>query len=125
MSSDKLAQFASRKYLSLETYKKDGTAVATPVWFAQEGTVFYVYSLANAWKVKRIRNNPRARIAPCDIRGNIKGDWVDAEARILDQAEAEKPQRLLDKKYGWQKMIGNLMSKLRKRERTTMAIQVK
>ena len=125
MSSDKLAQFANQKYLSLETYKKDGTAVPTPLWFAQEGKVFYVYSLANAWKVKRIRNNPRVRIAPCDIRGNLTGEWVDAEARILDQAEADKPHRLLDKKYGWQKMIGNFMSKLRKRERTTMAIQVK
>ena len=125
MSSEKLAQFANQKYLSLETYKKDGTAVATPLWFAQEGTVFYVYSLANAWKIKRIRNNPHARIAPCDIRGNITGEWVDAEARILDQAESEKPHRLLDKKYGWQKMIGNLMSKFRKRERVTMSIQVK
>ena len=125
MSSDKLAQFAKQKYLSLETYKKDGTAIPTPLWFAQDGKVFYVYSLANAWKVKRVRNNPRVRIAPCDFRGNITGEWVDAEARILDQAEAEKPHRLLDKKYGWQKMIGNFISKLRKRERTTMAIQVK
>ena len=125
MSSDKLAQFANQKYLSLETYKKDGTAVPTPLWFAQEGTAFYVYSLANAWKVRRIRNNPRVRIAPCDVRGHVKGEWVDGEARIVDQAEAEKAHRLLDKKYGWQKMIGNLMSKLRKRERTTMVIQVK
>ena|SRR5215208_1407628 len=125
MSSDKLAQFANQKYLSLETYKKDGTGVPTPLWFAQEGKVFYVYTLADAWKVKRIRNNPRARIAPCDFRGNIKGEWVDAEARILDQAESEKAHRLLNKKYGWQKMIGNFMSKLRKLERVEIAIQVK
>ncbi|HKS41569.1 MAG TPA: PPOX class F420-dependent oxidoreductase [Blastocatellia bacterium] len=125
MSSDKLAQFANQKYLSLETYKKDGTGVPTPLWFAQEGRVFYVYTLAGAWKVKRIRNNPRARIAPCDFRGNIKGEWVDAEARILDQAGSEKVHRLLDKKYGWQKMIGNFMSKLRKLERVEIAIQVK
>ncbi|HST23059.1 MAG TPA: PPOX class F420-dependent oxidoreductase [Blastocatellia bacterium] len=125
MSSDKLAQFANQKYLSLETYKKDGTGVPTPLWFAQEGRVFYVYTLAGAWKVKRIRNNPRARIAPCDVRGKIKGEWVDAEARILDQSEASKVHRLLDKKYGWQKMIGNFISKLRKLERVTIAIQVK
>lgn len=125
MSNDKLAQFANQKYLSLATYKKDGTAVPTPLWFAQEGRVFYVYTLANAWKVKRIRNNPRARIAPCDVRGKIKGEWVDAEARILDQSESEKVHRLLDQKYGWQKMIGNIISKLRKLERVTIAIQVK
>jgi uncharacterized protein len=125
MSNDKLAQFANQKYLSLATYKKDGTAVPTPLWFAQEGSVFYVYTLAKAWKLKRIRNNPRARIAPCDVRGKIKGEWVDAEARILDQSEAAKVHRLLDKKYGWQKMIGNVISKLRKLERVTIAIQVK
>ena len=125
MNSDKLAQFANQKYLSLETYKKDGTAVPTPLWFAQEGTTFYVYSLANAWKVKRIRNNPRARIAPCDMRGNVKGEWVDAEARILDQAEAGKAHRLLNEKYGLLKRIGGFFSKLRKRESVAMAIQVK
>jgi PPOX class probable F420-dependent enzyme len=125
MSRDKLAQFADQKYLSLESYKKDGTPVATPLWFAQEGRVFYIYSLANAWKVKRIRNNPRVRIAPCDIRGNIKGEWVEGEARILDRAEAEKAHRLLNRKYGLLKRMGNLFSKLRKRERTAIAIQVK
>ncbi|MGA9771744.1 MAG: PPOX class F420-dependent oxidoreductase [Blastocatellia bacterium] len=125
MSRDKLAQFADQKYLSLESYKKDGTPVATPLWFAEDGRVFYIYSLANAWKVKRIRNNPRVRIVPCDIRGNIKGEWIDAEARILDSAEADKAHRLLNRKYGLLKRMGNLFSKLRKRERTAIAIQVK
>lgn len=125
MNNDKLAQFENQKYLSLATYKKDGTAVPTPLWFAQEGKVFYVYTLSKAWKLKRIRNNPRARIAPCDVRGKIKGEWVDAEARILDPSEDRKVHRLLDQKYGWQKRIGNLISKLRKLERVTIAIQVK
>jgi PPOX class probable F420-dependent enzyme len=125
MSSEKLAQLADQKYLSLETYRKDGTPVATPVWFAQEGRVFYVYSLANAGKVKRIRNNPRVRIAPCDIRGRLKGEWVDGEARILDQAGAEKAHRLLNQKYGLVKRMGDFFSKLRKRARATIAIHVK
>ena len=125
MSSEKLAPFAGQKYLSLESYKKDGTPVATPLWFAQEGRVFYIYSLANAWKVKRIRNNPRVRIVPCDIRGNINGQWVDGEARILGHAEAEKAHHLLNRKYGLLKRIGDLFSKLRKRERAAIAIQVK
>lgn len=125
MSSEKLAQFANQKYLSLESYKKDGTPVATPLWFAQEGGVFYIYSLANAWKVKRIRNNPRVRIAPCDLRGNLKGEWVDAAARILDQTEAEKAHRLLNQKYGLLKRMGDFFSKLRKSARAAIAIQVK
>lgn len=124
MSNAGTAQFSGQKYLNLETYRKNGAAVATPVWFAEEVRVFYVYSLANAGKVKRIRNNPRVRVMPCDVRGKPKGEWVEARARILDASGAEHAHRLLDKKYGWIKKIGGLYSKLMKRERTTIAIEL-
>ena len=125
MSSEKLAQFNNQKYLSLETYRKSGAAVATPVWFAEDGGVFYIYSLANAGKVKRIRNNSHVRVAPCDMRGKLTGEFVDAEARILDRAGEEKGHRLLNKKYGLLKRIGDFMSKLRKRERAVIAIEIR
>jgi PPOX class probable F420-dependent enzyme len=123
MSNEKLAGFAGQKYLNLATYRKNGTAVYTPLWFAEEGDQLYVYSLANAGKVKRIRNNPRVKIAPCDVRGNVKGEWVEAEARILDQAAAQHGHKLLTKKYGLLKRIGDFFSKLRKREREVMTIR--
>src|SRR5215216_1767570 len=94
MSNEKLAQFANQKYLNLETYRKNGVPVATPLWFAEDDGLFYVYSLANAGKVKRIRNSSRARVTPCDVRGNPKGEWVDAEARIADQATATRGHQL-------------------------------
>lgn len=118
-----LEQFVDQKYLSLESYRKDGRAVATPVWFVEEAGVFYIYSLADAGKVKRIRNNPRVRIAPCDLRGNLKGSWVDAEARILDPSGAEYGHKLLNQKYGAVKRIGDFFSKFRKRTRATVAIR--
>lgn len=124
MSSERADQFSGQKYLNLETYRKNGAAVATPVWFAEEARVFYIYSLANAGKVKRIRNNSRVRVMPCDIRGNPRGVWVEAQARILDAPGAEHAHRLLDKKYGWVKKIGGLYSKLMKRERTAIAIKL-
>ena len=68
-----LAAFSRHRYLSLETYRRTGQAVATPVWFVVDRDVIYVYSLATAGKVKRIRNNPRVRIAPCDARGRLTG----------------------------------------------------
>jgi uncharacterized protein len=123
MSSAK-AQFVGQKYLNLETYRKTGVAVATPVWFAEDSGVFYIYSLANAGKVKRIRNNPRVRTMACDMRGKPKGEWVEASARILGPAEAERAHRLLDKKYGWMKKVGSLYSKLMKRERAAIAIEL-
>ena len=125
MSSEKSAQFAGQKYLSLETYRKTGAPVQTPVWFAEQKGVFFIYSLANAGKMKRIRNNPRVRIAPCDFRGNVKGEWVDAEARILDRAGAESAHRLLNRKYGFVKRLGDFFSRLRKRERATVALEVR
>ena len=124
MSSGKLSQFAGEKYLNLETYRKNGKAVATPVWFAQDGSVLYIYSLADAGKVKRIRNNPRVRIASCDMRGKLKGEWIEARARIVQGDEAAKGHRLLDKKYGLLKKIGNVFSKLMKRERVVIAIEL-
>ena len=124
MSNEKISQFSGQKYLNLQTYRKNGNAVATPVWFAEDAGVLYIYSLANAGKVKRIRNNPRVRVMPCDMRGKPRGEWDEARARILDAAGAGRAHRLLDKKYGWMKKIGGLYSKLMKRERAAIAIEL-
>jgi len=124
MSNDRLAQFASEKYLNLETFRKDGTPVDTPVWFAEERGTFYAYSRADAGKVKRVRNNPHVRIAPCDVRGKLKGTWVDGAARIVsDEAEARHGQELLTRKYGWIKRIGDFFSRLRKTKHAVIAIK--
>jgi PPOX class probable F420-dependent enzyme len=122
--SGKVSQFAGQNYLNLESYRKNGNAVATPVWFAEEGGSLYIYSLANAGKVKRIRNNPRVRVAPCDMRGRPKGEWIEARAKILDDAGADRAHKLLDRKYGWMKKMGNLYSKLMKRERAAIEIEL-
>lgn len=124
MSNEKISRFAGEKYLNLETFRKSGAGVATPVWFAEDDGLLYVYSLATAGKVKRIRNNARVRVMPCDIRGKSKGEWVEARARILDAAGSERAHKLLDKKYGLIKKLGSLYSKLMNRERTTIAIEV-
>ena len=96
MNVERLSQFADEKYLNLESYRKTGQTVATPVWFAEDGALLYIYSLADAGKVKRIRNNPRVRVTPCDMRGKLKGEWVEARARIVQGAEAVKGHQLLD-----------------------------
>ena len=123
MSSDKLAQFASRKYLNLESYRKNGQGVRTPLWFAEGKGVLYFYTVAHSYKVTRIRNNPRVRIAPCDMRGNVKGEWIDATARQLDEAEARQANDLLDRKYGLTKRLLNLLAKIRGHKRAAFAIQ--
>jgi PPOX class probable F420-dependent enzyme len=124
MSTNPATQFAKHKYLSIETYRKSGQPVATPVWFAERTGTFYLYSLADAGKVKRIRNNPKVRIVPCDMRGAPRGPWLEAKARILDgQAEA-LTHRLLTDKYGWMKRIGDAFSKLMHRRRVAIAVEI-
>ena len=110
--------------MSIESYRKNGKAVATPVWFAEDGGQLYIYSLADAGKVKRIRNNPRVRVAPCDFRGNPKGEGSEARARILDSDEATRGHRLLDRKYGLLKKVGNIFSTILKRKRVVIAIEL-
>ncbi|MGI0038027.1 MAG: PPOX class F420-dependent oxidoreductase, partial [Nitrososphaera sp.] len=95
-----LAQFEGQKYLNMETYRKTGEPVRTPVWFVQENGVLYVRTAISTGKFKRVRNNPAVRIAPCDIRGNVKGGWVSAEARVAPTEDADEAYRLLRKKYG-------------------------
>jgi hypothetical protein len=57
------------------------------------------------------------------MRGKLKGDWVDGQARILDGADVDHANSLLDQKYGIMKRFGNLTSKLLGRKRTFMSIQ--
>jgi PPOX class probable F420-dependent enzyme len=124
MSDNKLNQFANQKYLNLESYRKTGNPVTTPMWFAENNGAFYVYSVANAGKVKRLRNNASVRVVPSDMRGKPKGEWVEANAEILDERGAELGHKLLNRKYGWMKRIGDIFSKLRKRQRVVIMIKV-
>ncbi len=121
---DPIAQFAEAKYLNLETFRKTGVGVCTPVWFAPERDTFYIYTLPDAGKTKRIRNNSKVRIAPCDMRGNLRGAWVDARARICEEPEAGHGQELLRRKYGWMKIVGDFFSRLRKRTQVVIAIRL-
>lgn len=122
---DAASQFAHIKYLSLETFRKNEVGVRTPVWFAQQPglALFYVYSEADAGKVKRVRNNPKVRIAPCNFRGTVTGDWIDARARICDPEEARAGQQLLRRKYVL-KMVGDFFGRIMNHQNVVLAIEL-
>jgi PPOX class probable F420-dependent enzyme len=124
MHSPHLPPFATQRYLNLESCKRDGTPVQTPVWFAEEQGVLSVSTLAHAGKVKRIRRHPRSRLAPCTMRGAVTGPWVEAEATLVDATTAAHGHAVLRLKYGWVKRIGDLFSRMMQRERVVIAIQV-
>ena len=119
---NKLVQFAHQQYINVETFRKNGQGVQTPVWFVEDNDTLYVRTVDNSFKVRRIRNNPRVRVMPCDVRGGPKGEWVEGQARFATPAEDTRVDGLLTKKYGVQKMMFEVMSKLQGRQYTVFAI---
>lgn len=123
--------FAGHKYLNLETFKKSGGGVKTPVWFASDPSVrldssdakLCVYTPGVSGKVKRIRNNPRVRIAPSSGSGKLLGDWVEARAEIVTGREAERGMQLLNKKYWPWKQLLDFFAMFRRRERIVFVIR--
>jgi uncharacterized protein len=119
--------FQSNKYLSLESFRKNGQGVRTPVWFAGDPVSgvpqkLYVYSEADSGKAKRIRRNSRVRIAPCDMRGKLLGDWIEARAEIVAGEEAGRGIRLLNAKYTPWKQLLDFFAQFKRREHVVFAI---
>ena len=117
---------AEARYLNLATFRKNGTEVRTPVWFALEDGLCYLFSTGDAGKVKRLRNSPRARVAPCDVRGNLLGEWQDAEGTLLAEPEHARAHRALRRRYGWQMGLLDFFAGLsgRKRRRAYIALRL-
>ena len=121
-----LDEIGRSRYVSLTTYRKDGTGVATPVWHVLSGGELLIVSDADAWKVKRIRNNSHVVVTVCDFRGKIAPGAPSAEgtARLLDEADTETGRALLARKYVLSR-LGNWFAKiLHLRRRPVIGIMV-
>lgn len=100
MSNAQLAAITNEKFINLTTFRRDGRAVPTVVWFALDGERLLVWTGPNSGKVKRIRRNARVTVAACNRTGRVTGETWSATAAILPEREAEGAMRLLNKKYG-------------------------
>jgi hypothetical protein len=108
-----LGPLANERYISLTTFKRDGSTASTPVWVVSDnGRRLLVWSGANTWKVKRIRRDPRVRVAPCDARGKVQGDVLDGTARLIGPDAAAFVEPLLRQKYGLMKRSLDLFNGL-------------
>ena len=122
---DPFAAFHKQQYLNLETFRKNGLGVKTPVWFVQDGDTLYVRTIAGSGKVKRIRNNGQVNIAPCKVDGALLGNWQSARAgEVKDAGVDRKVDRLLDKKYGLLKKMFALSSSMKGLKYTVLEIKV-
>ncbi len=103
-----LQALGAAKYVSLTTFRRDGTPVPTPVWLVRDGDALVVTTQGSSGKVKRIRANPDVLIAPCDARGRLKGEQVPGVAALQDPAETERITGLVRRRYG---LLGWLLTR--------------
>lgn len=98
-TADLEALFSGR-YLSVTSFKRDGTGVATPVWFVSDGNRLFALTDLHSAKVRRIRRNAHVMVASCRPGGKLRGERVSARAEVLtDPAELERVQKLLLERY--------------------------
>jgi PPOX class probable F420-dependent enzyme len=97
-------------YVSLLSFKRDGGGVPTPVWAAPLDGKLVVFTLRDSFKVKRVRRNPRVRVAKCGIAGKLLGPWYDGSCVLVtDPAHEARAYDALNAKYGWQMRLGTLL----------------
>lgn len=118
---------ADERYINLESFKKDGNGVKTPVWCAPLDGKIVVFTEGESFKVKRIRRNPKVRVAKCDVRGKVLGPWSDGACVIVESKEQqERAYAVLRKKYGLQMKLLDFFSGLagKKGKRAVLEISV-
>jgi len=121
---------AGEKYISLTTFKRDGTPVATPVWVvSDDGRRLLVWTGPETWKVKRIRRDPRVLVSASDFKGRTSGESYEGVARVLDIPQGSLVEPLLDRKYGLSRRALGVFNKLvrfvtRKQPRPSAYIEI-
>jgi len=119
------ADVAKSDYILLTTFTKDGRPKPTPIWAAPHGDGLIAITQERSWKVKRIRNTPRVTIAPCDRRGNPKGEAVEARAAILDKSANAATYAAIGRRYGLIGKAFNFFSKLRGGLEKNLTIEIR
>jgi PPOX class probable F420-dependent enzyme len=124
MDDASLDRLAAGKYLLLTSYRRNGTPVATPVWVVRDGDALGVWTVADSWKVKRIRARADVLAGPCDVRGNPTGEQLPATAEVVDEAAVARYRQLISRKYGLVGRLTLLGSRLRRGTKGTVGIRV-
>ena len=116
-----LQDVARARFVALTTFRANGDAVVTPVWIAVGGARAYVVSRGRG-KVNRIRRNSSVLVAPCSMRGTIKGPSVRATARVLEGPLPTSVKRAFACKYGPFPVIGRFLAAVARRDTTLLEL---
>jgi uncharacterized protein len=86
-TTDLATLLSGAKYVSLESFKRDGSGVTTPVWFVVDDRRVYCRSGENTYKIKRMRRNPSVTVAPCNFNGEVSGPRVPARVEFVPESK--------------------------------------
>jgi uncharacterized protein len=112
-------------YISLASYRKNGSLVETPVWAAPLDGKLVVFTLRETYKVKRVQGNPAVRVAKCDVRGKVLGEWHEGTCKIVTDTDYEKrAYAALRKKYGLMMRLGDIASTLTGRMKRRVILEI-
>jgi PPOX class probable F420-dependent enzyme len=103
VNEDLARQIGAEKFVSLTTFKRDGSAVAGPMWIAPDGNDLVVWTPADSWKVKRLRRDPRVQLSPSNRTGKVAPDApaLDATGVVIDDpAQVAQVEARIKQKYG-------------------------
>mgnify|MGYP001954710631 CR=1 FL=1 len=101
------------EYVSFATKKHSGDWVATPLWCAPADGRYFIFSAADAGKVKRLRNYSEIRAAACTFNGRVTSDWLDGHGELINSDEdVTTAYAALNKKYGFKMKATDFFSKL-------------
>jgi len=125
MSTPSFESLAAQRYVSLVTFRRNGNGVPTPVWIAGVDGKLYVITNGTSAKMKRLKASDRVRLADCDARGNVSGEWIEGRARrVVEVATMERALDALDRKYGWQMAALKFFSRLSGRAKDRAFIEI-
>ncbi|GAA4672269.1 PPOX class F420-dependent oxidoreductase [Phytohabitans rumicis] len=120
-----LDRLAGESYVLLTTFRRDGRAVATPVWAVRDEDALMVWTVAESGKIKRIRRDGTVTVAACDFRGNPHGDAVAGHATLTGSvADADRVRKLIARKYGLVGRISMLGSRIRRGRDGTVGVRI-
>jgi PPOX class probable F420-dependent enzyme len=92
----------NEKYMRFTTFRRDGRAVATPVWLVHlpQGEIGFSTG-KDSGKAKRLSHTSRVTLQACDRSGgSLHGPVLDGRARLVSGAELEQIRRAIRAKYG-------------------------
>jgi PPOX class probable F420-dependent enzyme len=123
--TDALSVLGAEKFVSLTTFKKDGSAVATPMWIGRDGDHLFVWTPADSWKVKRVKNNPRVVLAPSGRGGKVRDGTnpVDGVAEVITEpATVQRLAGVIRRKYGLTFTVVTFLERLLARKQKPRAV---